>query len=543
MGFNVGGLGCEKNIIPESNIHTLLDECKKLLDFYIEKYEMRVNPVINYDTYTIRDKNSSNNKLILEFDRATEEITAVFNQLTESQMNRLKSLINNDIVRGTKLIQSKKISEGDVNIFCIDLYSFLNSYNELIKIRHSSFKSGDKTKMRYDYTNIDNAIYEIMKINSTSSKIKLYLHACKILEIIPNKNLDTKSYPSHPKAISTPPDNNETTIKEPNKPIIKSLAFNNGVETLLVEENNTKYIKKILHIPKLVGDEGFKELKRFDTSIKQISKLNIPNTPKFIESGSTDSEIWYSYQYIEGLNLNEYIQKVQLTSNMIEYFIIQLLNIQQNLIKNNIIHRDIKPSNIIVNNNELYLIDFNTIRNSNSGGTTSILSWGYTPINETLLPNNTTDVYSIGVIWYQMLTEINVVEYAINNRELDLNLIKDKKTRYILSNMLCNRGSRWNGEQVLDAIQNGVKTKSKSSMRMISPLSIINSILSGLGLSLGLYLESGVMIIISSLVLVSGIASIISSIVILSDDIYDKLDEIKDIEVENPRTYTKTYRE
>jgi serine/threonine protein kinase len=305
-----------------------------------------------------------------------------------------------------------------------------------------------------------------------------------------------------------------------------------------------RYIKKILHIPKLVGEGGFKELKLFDRSIKQISELNIPNTPKFIESGNTDDTIWYSYEYIDGLNLNEYMQQVELTPNMIEYFIIQLLNIQQNLIENDIIHRDIKPSNIIVNNNELYLIDFNTIKSiSGSGGTTSILSWGYTPINETLLPNNTTDVYSIGAIWYQMLTGINVVEYAINNHKLDLNLIRDKKTRYILSNMLCNRGSRWNGEQVLDAIQNGVKTKSKSSMRMISPLSIINSILSGIGLSLGLYLESGVMIIISSLVLVSGIASIISSIAISSDDIYDKLDGIKDIKVENPRTYTKTYRE
>lgn len=232
---------------------------------------------------------------------------------------------------------------------------------------------------------------------------------------------------------------------------IKSLAFNNGVETLLITKGNDKKIRKVLHLPKLEGDGSIKEWNLFERTIEKIETLKIPHIPKFLSKGKTDSSIWYEYAYIEGENLKDLISRKTLNKTKIENIVEQLLLIQKDLISNGIIHRDIKPSNIIIDKNgNVNVIDFNTIKSENFGsGTTSILSWGYTPIREILLCNSKTDIYSIGVIWYEMITNINVVELSMKNKPLDLNYI-DNKTRNIVSNMITeDYNKRWDASRVL----------------------------------------------------------------------------------------------
>jgi serine/threonine protein kinase len=231
----------------------------------------------------------------------------------------------------------------------------------------------------------------------------------------------------------------------------------------------------------LQGDGAMKEWTLFERTIGKIEKLNIPNTPKFLDKGKTDSTIWYEYSYIEGESLRDLIggQTLRVSRrNFITDIIKQLLVIQDSLIKNGIIHRDIKPSNVIIdNNNVVHLIDFNTIKTDNKGsGTTSILSWGYTPIREILLCNDKTDIYSIGVIWYEMLTNTDVVELAMKNKPLDLDKIEDDNIRNIISNMITDDyDKRWDTKKILYAIENPQvtqKVKSKPNYVLIGGLII-----------------------------------------------------------------------
>lgn len=246
---------------------------------------------------------------------------------------------------------------------------------------------------------------------------------------------------------------------------IKSLAFNNGVETLLITKGDTKKIRKVLHLPKLEGDGSIKEWKLFERTIEKIETLKIPHTPKFLSKGKTDSSIWYEYAYIEGENLKDLISRKTLNKTQIETIVEQLLLIQKDLISNGIIHRDIKPSNIIIDKNgNVNVIDFNTIKSENFGsGTTSILSWGYTPIREILLCNAKTDIYSIGIIWYEMITHIDVVELSMKNKPLDLSFI-DSKTRNIISNMITEEyDKRWDASRILVEIRKSeIEVKPKS---------------------------------------------------------------------------------
>lgn len=236
---------------------------------------------------------------------------------------------------------------------------------------------------------------------------------------------------------------------KPKQPIIKPLAFNNGVETIYIEDENGKRIKKILHIPKLNGDGAMKEWSLFERSIETLKNLNINRIPKVLSSGKTDSEIWFEYEYIEGVSLADIIKNKK--SVDIEDIIKQLLFIQKDLIASNIIHRDIKPSNIIINDKgEVYLIDLNTAKSNTSNGTTSILSWGYTPIKELLLSNGKTDIYSIGVIFYEMLTFDDVVDIAMKSKGFDLSKISNIKYRNIIKGMTNEDfNSRWDISKIM----------------------------------------------------------------------------------------------
>ena len=106
--------------------------------------------------------------------------------------------------------------------------------------------------------------------------------------------------------------------------IIKSLAFNNGVETLLITKGDTKKIRKVLHLPKLEGDGSIKEWKLFERTIEKIETLKISHIPKFLSKGKTDSSIWYEYANIEGENLKDLISRKTLNKSQIENIVEQL---------------------------------------------------------------------------------------------------------------------------------------------------------------------------------------------------------------------------
>jgi len=85
--------------------------------------------------------------------------------------------------------------------------------------------------------------------------------------------------------------------------------------------------------------------------VETLKKIQNPNVIKFIELFNSKNNLYLVYEFCEGGNLEEYIQKYGVLSepNALERFL-QLVNAFESLITENILHRDLKPSNILIQN-------------------------------------------------------------------------------------------------------------------------------------------------------------------------------------------------
>ncbi|MCD6422702.1 MAG: serine/threonine protein kinase [Elusimicrobia bacterium] len=136
-------------------------------------------------------------------------------------------------------------------------------------------------------------------------------------------------------------------------------------------------------------------------------------------------------EYIEGITLDEFILKHRrLTVKNAIYIILQLLDAIEHMHSKGVIHQDLKPQNIlVVRGNEIKIIDFGLSYYRNSkytlwknllavGGTVAYMS--PQRINGDI--SSECDVFSAGVIFYQMLTgrlpytETELISFASNPR-------------------------------------------------------------------------------------------------------------------------------
>ncbi|WP_277586149.1 serine/threonine protein kinase [Psychrobacillus antarcticus] len=102
------------------------------------------------------------------------------------------------------------------------------------------------------------------------------------------------------------------------------------------------------------------EVALFENEISIISRLQHPSMPQLYEYFSVNGSLFYSMNYIEGINMEELIFSTNKTFNEKESlaFIFNLLPLIDHIHKRNIYHGDIRISNILINKDKLYLIDF-----------------------------------------------------------------------------------------------------------------------------------------------------------------------------------------
>ncbi|MEK3980206.1 protein kinase [Psychrobacillus sp. FSL K6-2836] len=102
------------------------------------------------------------------------------------------------------------------------------------------------------------------------------------------------------------------------------------------------------------------EVALFENEISIISRLQHAHMPQFYEAFSVNGSLFYSMNYIEGINMEDLIFSTNKTFNEQEAlaFILDLLPLIDHLHKRNIFHGDIRISNILMNKGKLFLIDF-----------------------------------------------------------------------------------------------------------------------------------------------------------------------------------------
>ncbi|MCH8873441.1 serine/threonine protein kinase, partial [candidate division KSB1 bacterium] len=190
------------------------------------------------------------------------------------------------------------------------------------------------------------------------------------------------------------------------------------------EDTKLERIVAIKFLPRQIVANS-EERERFQIEAKAAASLNHPNIATIYAIEEVDDEIFIVMEYIDGVPLNKYIDKCRRSEGvrldrMLHLFVKIAEAVGAAHVKG-IVHRDLKPNNIVIDaNGEPHVLDFGLARGPWHGvGDTT----GRQPITMTgqflgTLPwfspeqaegrstdiDVRSDVYSLGVILYQMLT-------------------------------------------------------------------------------------------------------------------------------------------
>jgi serine/threonine protein kinase len=190
--------------------------------------------------------------------------------------------------------------------------------------------------------------------------------------------------------------------------------------------------------------------KRFLAEARNMFKMSHPNIIKvtdLIEEGDT---VAFVMEYVEGESLKEYMErKGKLRDAEIKTIFSQMLDAVGYVHEQNLVHRDIKPSNFMLDKKgKVKLMDFGIAKNTDSNSaeytqTGTGMQMG-TPmymspeqITETKSVTAQSDIYSLGVVLWQMVTGQKPYDTkTLSNFQLQMKIVNEP---------LQSTGSQWDG--------------------------------------------------------------------------------------------------
>jgi serine/threonine protein kinase len=198
---------------------------------------------------------------------------------------------------------------------------------------------------------------------------------------------------------------------------IQSELGRGGMATVYLAHDNkfdSNVAIKVLN-KEFVHNENIR--KRFLAEARNMYKMSHPNIIKvtdLIEEGDT---VAFVMEYIEGETLKEYLErKGKLSDDEIKTIFSQMLDAVGYVHDKKLVHRDIKPSNFMINSEgQVKLLDFGIAKNIDIASaeytqTGTGIQMG-TPmymspeqITETKSVTLQSDIYSLGVVLWQMVT-------------------------------------------------------------------------------------------------------------------------------------------
>jgi serine/threonine protein kinase len=253
--------------------------------------------------------------------------------------------------------------------------------------------------------------YEAFDIKDSEERRQFILDKCagnetlfdNIMRLFPdNENIDDDSYGKY---------KIENKIGKGGMGIVYLASYSEdfGAETF------TKQVALKTINPELQLDS--KSIKVFLNEIKTLAELEHPNIARFLDIGTSEKgKPFFVMEYVDGLSVTEHCNKNKLSVKERLEFFREILNAINYSHSKGFIHCDIKPNNIIVDSKGTpKVIDFGIASKYGSfmsgKNQTTFFQNAFTPnyaspeqIKGEKNLSETTDVYSLGVVLYELLT-------------------------------------------------------------------------------------------------------------------------------------------
>lgn len=204
-----------------------------------------------------------------------------------------------------------------------------------------------------------------------------------------------------------------------------SVAGVGGMGTVfLAERDDGEFTRRVaLKLMRAMAGDGAALTKRFRAERQILATLEHPNIARLLDGGlTTDGIPYYVMEYVEGQPLDKYVAEQNLSLRERLQLFRQTAAAVRFAHQRLVVHRDLKPSNILVSSTgEVKLVDFGIAKviaqhNDDTGPAgvpqtmTGVLGPVMTP--EYASPEQfrgeaitvASDVYSLGVVLYQLLT-------------------------------------------------------------------------------------------------------------------------------------------
>jgi serine/threonine protein kinase/signal peptidase I len=175
--------------------------------------------------------------------------------------------------------------------------------------------------------------------------------------------------------------------------------------------------------PQAAGGPGFAE--RFTREARALARLNHPHIVTLYEFGQADGLFYFLMEFVDGVNLRLLLTASRMASREALAIVPQICEALQFAHDTGIVHRDIKPENILLDKKgQVKIADFGVAKlvtqgmeetaaekTASSGDLTEAGSSLGTPqymapeqIKNSAEVDHRADIYSLGVVFYQMLT-------------------------------------------------------------------------------------------------------------------------------------------
>jgi serine/threonine protein kinase/tetratricopeptide (TPR) repeat protein len=263
-------------------------------------------------------------------------------------------------------------------------------------------------------------------------------------------------------------------------------------------------------------------LKRFRRDAEAAASLEHPQIVPIYEIGERDGSCYFSMKFVEGGRLDQAINREPMSLVSAAELLVKIARTVHFAHEHRILHRDIKPGNILLDRNgEPHLTDFglarlieqeSTVTNSfDILGTPSYMS-PEQAAGHTKELTAATDVYSLGAVFYQMLTgeppfaggttyetirlvlETDPRNPRVRNPKVDLDLAticlkcleKDPLRRYPTALALADDVERWLRREPIQARRTGPLMRGKKWLQRNPATAVAIASLAALTITFGL---------------------------------------------------------